>query len=663
MQVFITSIELVNVTRFDKKIALFGRAKDGKSVAVIAEGFFPHILINSDSSKVDIADLNDKLRPYKSCPDEIVRWEEVSLQKAVGYSANAKSQMLKLYYTNPGRRHALLKALEESNVKVYHGDWDVPHLFLLQHKLQLQANIVFSDAVPRPNRTTTCDREFSASCFVLSKDDSMVPMKCCTVRHRVFSHASTRSNPVLPRVADNASDYVSAICCRVYMMNDSDTTTASLDAGGPDEKKTISTFEAFLRANDPDCIVFLSDKGNPLLDINTRSPKTDLGRVLGHTSAYMGILTVPGRTVYCLTADMEKRQMSPKLDSFSFADIAFHPQVIRTPPPHDLRGFASITAKFLPHEEMMAQCATEADILKQIESGNLIKYVKVSRLTNTPITKSISGGQQERVMRLVTQKYYNDNWYINDEDLLFAPLVVKRNRTNSSFPDPIFDRPKIGKGTSLRNIFGAPIEGKKITATKKAFTGGMVLDPAPGFHTEHPVFTFDFGSLYPSIMEGYGLDPAVFIVDPAHENNPAVKKSYIPINEDECVVIATMNPDGTLPRTVVPETIKKLVQQRVAVKSQMKNVSHLDAFQLSALDSEQLCCKITCNAFYGFYGVKDGMRAKFRYKMMSASTCAIGRYMSMIAAAHIVKNGGKIVYGGPCFFVVNCFLSLIVFCR
>lgn len=198
------------------------------------------------------------------------------------------------------------------------------------------------------------------------------------------------------------------------------------------------------------------------------------------------------------------------------------------------------------------------------------------------------------------------------------------------------------------------------------FTGGYVHKPMAGFYTKpyERTATLDFASLYPSIIMGYLLcyssllyrDYKWIVDEPERGRKFLAEKGwsliFVPIGPGICCVYVTgmrAVVDASKktweyaggPNTLMPATIRQLVDQRKKVKRMMKNAT---GFLAAVYNSQQLGCKVLQNAMYGFLGARRG--GELSNPVISASVCAIGQWMNKVVKHRIQsKWNGTVVYG------------------
>lgn len=202
-------------------------------------------------------------------------------------------------------------------------------------------------------------------------------------------------------------------------------------------------------------------------------------------------------------------------------------------------------------------------------------------------------------------------------------------------------------------------------ADNETYTGAIVLDPEPGMYQD--VVTFDFASLYPSVMMANNICYSTRVVDPE-------------IPDEDCHVLEWADHQGcvhdTAKRTtkvtnvicakrryrflktpigILPSLLQTLISNRKSVKKEgeeveakAKNVSDESlkkSMQMyaSVCDMRQLALKIASNSIYGGMGVKKG---KLPFMPGAMSTTAGGRDAILLAKKLMTeKYSGKTVYG------------------
>tara|TARA_Y100000389_G_scaffold170923_1_gene178271 strand:+ start:69 stop:1109 length:1041 start_codon:yes stop_codon:yes gene_type:complete len=118
----------------------------------------------------------------------------------------------------------------------------------------------------------------------------------------------------------------------------------------------------------------------------------------------------------------------------------------------------------------------------------------------------------------------------------------------------------------------------------KGYQGATVVAPKKGFYSD-PVAVFDFGSLYPSIMQNWNLSHDTLLSGPRddipYEKTP---NGFYFVHKDYY--------KGT-----VVTILTKLLEARRRAKKQMKEET--DPFDKEVYNGKQLALKIVCNTMYG----------------------------------------------------------------
>lgn len=230
----------------------------------------------------------------------------------------------------------------------------------------------------------------------------------------------------------------------------------------------------------------------------------------------------------------------------------------------------------------------------------------------------------------------------------------------------------------------------KREAAKAFFNGGFVYEPKPGLRRN--VICLDFASLYPSIMQAFNVcyttlvpedskipDELCHVNEFDQEETPDGKprKRHGDAEGEpegfESEVSPEEEGDGEVAKTVtrhyrfrfvkkevrhgiLPQLVKRLVDERAAVKKQMKALetrkkatvvkADLEALelQLTILDKRQLALKVSANSMFGFLGAQNGGLMPLIEGAMSIT--AWGRSLISQVNRYVVeKYGAEIVYG------------------
>lgn len=178
----------------------------------------------------------------------------------------------------------------------------------------------------------------------------------------------------------------------------------------------------------------------------------------------------------------------------------------------------------------------------------------------------------------------------------------------------------------------------------ESFDGGCVFEPITGFYDKNVVFTLDFSSLYPTVIQDYNLCYSTLfypqniptkdnlvnwygepksLPDPYYDE---IKKELRPQVSENTIDLTPSKVVGDCHfvqsyRGVLPSILDDLRSLRTKVKNEMKALMKdknkynnetqswiLPIYEIEylSLDAEQLAIKLTMNACYGFTGVQSG---------------------------------------------------------
>jgi DNA polymerase delta subunit 1 len=242
---------------------------------------------------------------------------------------------------------------------------------------------------------------------------------------------------------------------------------------------------------------------------------------------------------------------------------------------------------------------------------------------------------------------------------------------------PRFEDPEMAVSGKERRSLGAAKE--QIKSREKKYAGAFVLDPIVGFY-QQIVTTFDFASLYPSLIIAYQLCFSSWIEHlydakgqiwfplhdgrgPYHGRKPATDRYYVwnaqddypdaSVVGDRDLIMVAHDPISNVTacfvqnrETILPNILRDLLAMRSAVKAELKAAKKAgDAFLADVLDARQNAIKVICNAAYGFTGAMAGF---FGTLPIAITTCFLGR-LKIIFTKTVVEDpatyGGKVIYG------------------
>ena len=195
--------------------------------------------------------------------------------------------------------------------------------------------------------------------------------------------------------------------------------------------------------------------------------------------------------------------------------------------------------------------------------------------------------------------------------------------------------------------------GRFKTAEDDFCTGASVLTPKPGLYDN--VVSFDFASLYPSIIISHNIDFTTLVPD----DSKIPEEHYQTISWEEHINCkcphATITKDTKDVRCkrykykwlkhipgVLPTIIRNLLDARKQVRKQMKEIDS-KSLEYDILNKRQLAYKVSSNSMYGALSTKKGY-----LPFLPAGMCvtAVGR-QSIEKVSQIIQDEhkGQIIYG------------------
>jgi len=279
-------------------------------------------------------------------------------------------------------------------------------------------------------------------------------------------------------------------------------------------------------------------------------------------------------------------------------------------------------------------CVDNQDVLDQPIDVSVLQRIAESKKTSRPDNDDGTEISDEPPLKRAALSSEEEG--ITHESLPAAPPVPKQKGKNAK----IWWKAK--KAADFKRVVKKPTGRKKKATAGPRFSGGLVLDAQTGFYTkdEEAAGTFDFGSLYPSIMEGYLICYMRVIYKRKWLEDPRLKIQWVPITATECVAYAKSY-DGVAVETILPAIVQTVVNLRAKTRAEQKNFPK-DSFQWQTLEQRQLAAKVVQNSVYGFTGSDtSGMTCT----AIAAAVTNIGRWMNRTVRFCILFLGGWIYYG------------------
>ncbi len=217
-------------------------------------------------------------------------------------------------------------------------------------------------------------------------------------------------------------------------------------------------------------------------------------------------------------------------------------------------------------------------------------------------------------------------------------------KTSGRVLDQYIIRAANKRGVHYRSVLGNVIDEEP--SFTNSYAGGHVFEPIIGRHTN--LHTFDFSSLYPSIIRTFNISPETFrgkwdsgLVENEGDGPFIRVQESEPLNNDigTPTNVRYAYLDG---RGVIPELIHDLVCIRNKIRKEVMPTLDPKSFEYKNLDKKQYVYKVLANSMYGIIGAPF-----FRYYHhdMAESITRSGHFLVKEASNFCKKQGHQTVYG------------------
>lgn len=169
--------------------------------------------------------------------------------------------------------------------------------------------------------------------------------------------------------------------------------------------------------------------------------------------------------------------------------------------------------------------------------------------------------------------------------------------------------------------------------TKEDITGAYVVDPETGIH-DH-VFTFDYKSLYPSIIITWNIGPDSYI-EP--EDFEQIQNHG---TGDEMIKSANGQYFYKDHPSAITKAIKKLLDLRVKFKKVML-AAVPESREYDVANAKQRATKVLCNSMYGIMGYTRG---RFYRREIAEAITLGGQWLNKKTKVWFEEKGYSVIYG------------------
>lgn len=683
--------------KWRKETLIFGRNEKRESVCVaLQDPFKPHLLIvakDLGNSGMLISSAEEAVEGMNTEKKHTVidGFSVVDMTPVIGFTNGRKDKVISLELHDTSCFYQVMRAIQENDncfgsieVDILHTKEKPVNQFLHHSHIRFGAWINVEDFRNAPQGKIDADIKITTKLSSISTRGFEAPtltnpFRVMAIRCRAFSSLSTTTSTYLPdaKVPGDSIRAISYLCYTLGVESKEDGAAVFLE--NDEEAVLLETFGKAVKLEDPDVLLQCSDDINDIFYIAQRGNmllvNTSLSRVKlqmpreimypsrnPNESPYLGDVAHPGRLRLDLQPVLKKHMISPPLDNFTLEGAVAHEKLVKNRANYtdlDTINFLNQNADLKGDLEKQLQLICELERDNEFISGAMA----LSNSCGIDLKSIAERGQQARVYAVFLERFHKEKLYINDSILRKNFVVVKRLRADSTYPDPIFapnptreafltgkredekekaptPKKRTYEGFGCLKPYAPPKRAEKKKSTK-AFAGGFVIAPEAGFYSDprEAVFTFDFASLYPSIIEGSRVCYMRVVYDREWLEDPKCKFEYIPLDDDTCAVFIVKY-DGEPVCSIVDKIVSEVVQNRKRVRAMMKGVT--DKFLLGSLNARQLSCKVLQNALYGFLGSKtSGMTCL----ALAAAVCIIGQYQNKVMLAAGLARGYRKIYG------------------
>lgn len=219
---------------------------------------------------------------------------------------------------------------------------------------------------------------------------------------------------------------------------------------------------------------------------------------------------------------------------------------------------------------------------------------------------------------------------------------VEMSRLTYTFIEDLLSR---GQTLKIRNVLSVMNHKERYLFSHcltdfNRFTikGATVLEPKKGFYIR-PVTTFDFMSLYPSIIRAHNLCPTTYVgtrpktmsFEEAFGRSRYAREEAVDHEITEKGIIHTFI---THREGIVPKIERIFMESRSAVKKLIPTAEN--SMVAKVYDARQLILKLVCNSIYGFF--TSGMMNKYACVAIGETVTANGRRMIEASKSYVEKN-------------------------
>jgi len=307
---------------------------------------------------------------------------------------------------------------------------------------------------------------------------------------------------------------------------------------------------------------------------------------------------------------IQAKELLPKAKDYSLAALA-EAELKEIVPSFKAKAISSMLSTVDGVTELVSasERRTEAALKLAVHLSIIPLTKQLTNLSGNVWSRTLRGMRAERIEYLLSHEFSKESM--------------------SGFADVKFILPeKLRKSDKP-----TPAAGTTTTSRRKAqYAGGLVLEPKRGLY-DHYILQLDFNSLYPSIIQEYNI--CFTTVQQSPEEQAKIKL-----------------PEASAKEGILPRVLRRLVEQRRSVKSQMKSTKN--PLLQKQLETRQLALKLTANSVYGCLGFEN---SRYFAQPMAEMVTAQGRDTLMKTVELARDKQMDVIYGDTDSLFINTGLT------
>jgi len=584
-------------------IRLFGKTKDGKTVCVFYENYYPYFYFSSNKDLEEIRAILEKNFQHL-----ILRIDKVRKYYPIGYRRE-KEEFFRVYLSDPSKVPQVREFLVSSGLasKTFEADILFKYRFLSDFDLygmrwyRVEGEIVNTKSL----KVEICCR---AKNFEELNYLENAPLKVLALDIETTAKEG-RPNPKKDKIimvslafSEEYEGKKSLVLVSRLTKHNGDTKIFK------DEKEMLEELVKIILTYDPDIIVGYNINSFDLPFLKERMKENKISSSIGRSedkplqvkkvgekyrNHILGRVVVD---IYEIVKEMVSRGLI-RLKRYTLDDVGkalVGEGKIEVKKSDISRIWEKGTGEEI--ERLIEYSRRDAMLVLKIflERRLLDKYIEVSRVCGLLLQDVLNEGEAAKIECLLLREFNKREYILPNKPDNVETLKRKEERE---------------------------IKGIK---------GALVLSPKVGLYTT-PIVYLDFKSMYPTIYVNFNICPSTLVLD----NN---------FKEEEVII----SPYGTkfvrpeIRKGIIPQIVEFLITERDRIKKEMKKEK--DEIRRNILDAKQEALKRVANAFYGYTGF---IRGRVYILDIANSITSFGRYF-IETTKKIVENSDKsweVIYG------------------